>query len=298
MRNPTLLGLTSIVLAGTMMNAEAITIAHGGNSVDIEFVDIGYAGNTGKTISDGIGPDYTIGGVDYEYSIGKYEITADQWKDVAGFDALVENNSRRPDPWSGSQPTARASWYEAAKFANWLTSGNARQGAYQFSDSDNFTGIDRATALATYGVIYVLPNQDEWYKAAYFKSDGSGYTTYTTGDSVPAGGIDNNYRVPQDNIFPNGPWNVGSGTEENNGTYDMGGNVSEWSEGLSLGRAIYFETNFQNPYYGSDVYDWRYPDDESEFIGFRVASITAVPEPTSTALLALGGLAVMMRRRR
>ena len=298
MRNPTLLGLTSIVLAGTIMNAEAITIAHGGNSVDIEFVDIGYAGNTGKTYSDGFGPDETIGGVDYEYSIGKYEITADQWEAVAGFDALVENNSN--DPWSGSQPTANSSWYEAAKFANWLTSGNALQGAYQIdaNNTEIVTGIDRATALTTYGVIYVLPNQNEWYKAAYFKSDGSGYTTYTTGDSVPAGGTDNNFMAPLDNIFPNGPWNVGSGTEENNGTYDMGGNVSEWSEGLSSGTAIYNETNFQNTNYGSDVFDWRSPDDESEFIGFRVASITAVPEPTSLALLALGGLAVMMRRRR
>ena len=49
MKSPTILGLTSIVLAGTMMNAEAITIAHGGDSVDIDFVDIGNAGNTGDT---------------------------------------------------------------------------------------------------------------------------------------------------------------------------------------------------------------------------------------------------------
>ena len=26
------------------------------------------------------------------------------------------------------------------------------------------------------------------------------------------------------------PWDVGSGTAENNGTYDMGGNVFEWGE--------------------------------------------------------------------
>ena len=84
--------------------------------------------------------------------------------------------------WSGSQPTASSSWYEAAKFANWLTSGNALQGAYGFSDATTFTGVDRATALTTYGTIYVLPSEDEWYKAAYLKSDGSGYTTYATGE--------------------------------------------------------------------------------------------------------------------
>ena len=95
--------------------------------------------------------------------------------------------------WSGSQPTASSSWYEAAKFANWLTSGNALQGAYGFSDATTFTGVDRATALTTYGTIYVLPTEDEWYKAAYLKSDGSGYTTYATGDSVPVAGTDANY---------------------------------------------------------------------------------------------------------
>ena len=44
-----LCGLIAGVLVGTGMNAEAITIAHGGNSVDIDFVDIGNAGNTGDT---------------------------------------------------------------------------------------------------------------------------------------------------------------------------------------------------------------------------------------------------------
>ena len=127
--------------------------------------------NTGDTANRWIQP----GVVNYEYSIGTYEVTSDQWAAVAGFDALVENNSN--DPWTGSQPTANASWYEAAKFANWLTSGNALQGAYTFSNSTTFTGVDRDTALTTFGTIYVLPTEDEWYKAAYLKSDGSGYTT-------------------------------------------------------------------------------------------------------------------------
>ena len=44
-----LCGLIAGLLVGTGMNAEAITIAHGGDSVDIDFVDIGNAGNTGDT---------------------------------------------------------------------------------------------------------------------------------------------------------------------------------------------------------------------------------------------------------
>ena len=87
---PTLLGLTSIVLAGTMMNAEAITIAHGGpnaGSVDIDFVDIGNTdvttGDTANTVN-GANP----GVVSYEYSIGKFEVTADQWAAVIAADAV------------------------------------------------------------------------------------------------------------------------------------------------------------------------------------------------------------------
>ena len=55
--------------------------------------------------------------------------------------------------------------------------------------------------------------------------------------------------------------------------------------------------------YGSAVLrssgrDANLPVNENNNIGFRVASVSVVPEPTSTALLALGGLAVMLRRKR
>lgn len=72
----------------------------------------------------------------------------------------------------------------------------------------------------------MLPTEDEWYKAAYFKSDGSGYTLYATGDLVPIAGVGGeNY----DKVIGL-PWSVGSGITENNGTFDMNGNVGEWTE--------------------------------------------------------------------
>ena len=293
-----LCGLIAGLLVGTGMNAEAITIAHGGNSVDIDFVDIGNAGNTGDTAVAG------YGAVAYDYSIGKFEVTADQWAAVSGFDAAVENNSN--EAWSGSQPTANASWYEAAKFANWLTSGNALQGAYQFSDATTFTGVDRATALTTYGTIYVLPSEDEWYKAAYFKSDGSGYTLYATGDSLPTAGTDANY-----NGVNTAPWDVGSGTVENNGTYDMGGNVFEWGESAFDGTLD--DPNESRVLRGGN---WGFssgglqssgrsnvgPGFGVNSIGFRVASVSAavavVPEPSSVGLLVIGAMGCVLRRKR
>jgi sulfatase modifying factor 1 len=289
-----------------MMNAEAITIAHGGNSVDIDFVDIGNAGNTGQTYTDSIfqpnNQTYTHGAVAYDYKIGKFEITADQWAAVIAADSVVGNAG----DWSGSQPTASSSWYEAAKFANWLTSGNALQGAYGFSDATTFTGVDRATALTTYGTIYVLPSEDEFYKAAYLKSDGSGYTLYATGDSVPTAGTDANY-----NSANSEPWNVGSGTAENNGTYDMGGNVYEWGESAFAGgeptggESRVLRGGFWNndssvlQSSGRDLFS---PDFENNAIGFRVASVSAavaaVPEPSSVGLLVIGAMGCVLRRKR
>ena len=295
---PPLLGLTSIVLAGTMINAEAITIAHGGpnaGSVDIDFVDIGNTdvttGDTANTVN-GANP----GVVNYEYSIGTYEVTAAQWASVSSYDANVGNTGS----WSGAQPTASSSWYEAAKFANWLTSGDALQGAYTFSNSTTFTGVDRDTALTTFGTIYVLPTEDEWYKAAYLKSDGSGYTLYATGDSVPTAGTDAN-----NNGANPAPWNVGSGSVENNGTYDMGGNVWEWGESEYSGESRMLrggDWNSLSTYLQSSSRVEFDPVNELDIVGFRVASVSAavaaVPEPSSVGLLVIGAMGCVLRRKR
>ena len=74
------------------------------------------------------------------------------------------------------QPTNNVYWYEAAQFCNYLTSGDKSKGAYQFSGNNAnpgyFLGIDRVAAQTTYGTIYVIPTENEWYKAAYHKNDG------------------------------------------------------------------------------------------------------------------------------
>ena len=290
-----LIALIAIALTSTCINASAITIIHGSDSVDIDFVDIGNLNNTGDTANTVNGSN--LGSVDYNYSIGKYEVTADQWATVLAADSNIGNAGT----WSGSQPTANTSWYEAAKFANWLTSGDALVGAYSFSDASTFTGIDRATALSTYGTIYVLPNEDEWYKAAYLKSDGSGYTLYATGDTLPAEGSDVNYGSANSS-----PWDVGTGIIENNGTYDMGGNVWEWNEDafdgtldnlsenrVKRGGAWNVNSNGIKSSHRSSTN----PVTISNLNGFRVVSI-AVPEPSSAALLAIGAIACLAHKKR
>jgi formylglycine-generating enzyme len=121
------------------------------SAVDIETVPVGNAGNTGEWSGGsygGNGPDRICGAVDYEYNIGKYEVTAGQYRDflnkVARVDAYGLYNS---DMWdhnygckiqrsgeSGSytysvasdyenRPVNRVSWGDAARFANWMTNG-------------------------------------------------------------------------------------------------------------------------------------------------------------------------------
>ncbi len=264
--------------------------------IDIDFVTIGNAGNAADTTG--------YGAVDYEYKIGKYEVTNAQWNAfVSAAGAPTGNDHDGWDPYDNSayhtgaqQPTNGVSWYEAIQFCNYLTSGDKSLGVYQFSGNNinpgDFLGIDRESAASAYGIAYVIPTEDEWYKAAYYS--GSGYSTYANGTGVaPTAGVDTNY-----DWVISAPWNIGSGTEEQNGTFDMMGNVWEWNEtffdsssrgirGGSYtdgGDGITLASDYRNR---EDMYD------EGSNAGFRVAS---VPEPATLLLFASG--AVMLRRKR
>jgi formylglycine-generating enzyme len=272
--------------------------------IDIDFVTIGNPGNTGdmRTETDEYGVPlvnpYSCGAVGYNYRIGKYEVTNGQWDAfVSAAGAPTGNPSYAYDEnayWTGANvPTNNISWYEAAQFCNFLTSGDKSQGAYLFSGSNSnpgdFLGIDRDLSISTYGTTYVIPTEDEWYKAAYYT--GSGYSTYANGTSTaPIAGVNSNY-----NWAIGAPWNITNGTQEQNGTFDMMGNVWEWNEAVIGSARGVRGSSYGNDYYylGSSVRGDNPPDLDYSHIGFRVAS---VPEPASVVLLLLG--AGLFKRRR
>lgn len=181
-----------------------------------------------------------------------------------------------------------------------MTSGDKSQGAYLFSGNNsnpgNFLGIDRVFSVSTYGTTYVIPTEDEWYKAAYYKPDGSGYSAYANGTEVaPATGVQANYSNAMTT-----PWNVGNGMQEQNGTYDMMGNAWEWSETQwqdgfinRIIRGGSFTSNDHALSKSGPLYDFD-PQEGRYEIGFRVASI---PEPCTLLLLGLGGLSFGFRKR-
>ena len=81
--------------------------------------------------------------VDHSYEIGRFEVTAAQWASVIAADPNVGNAGLLT---TDLQSTTAASWYEAAKFCNWLTTGNAYSGAYQFDGFGVLTAVDRTVA--------------------------------------------------------------------------------------------------------------------------------------------------------
>jgi formylglycine-generating enzyme required for sulfatase activity len=262
-------------------------ITHGATSVDIGFVSIGNAGNAADTSG--------YGAVSYGYQIGQYEVTASQWTTVASAAGISQTGSG-----SGSQPIGTVSWTDAAKFCNWLTSGDKNSGVYQFDISGTFTGLDRSAASSLYGTIYVLPTEDEWYKAAYYT--GSGYSLYANGTGTPpVAGIDAAY----DNSTTE-PWSVGSGTIEQNGTYDMMGNIDEMLEGAFDGALDVPNEQrvWRGGSFGSSDYklassfrqDINSETYTADYIGFRVA---VIPEPATLPLVGfVCAVGLWIRRRR
>jgi sulfatase modifying factor 1 len=258
--------------------------------IDIDFVTIGNPGNPAFSTGHGA--------VDYVYRIGKYEITNAQWDQ---FVISAGSPSGFP-PWdfdndtfyTGDQKaTTGISWYEAAMFCNWLTSGNKSKGAYTFGDHGVFSGINREAAISVYGTVYVIPTDDEWFKAAYYKPNASGYSLYANGYNQAAPS-DWNYGATRV------VWDVGTGSEEQNGTYDMMGNVWEWTETWtrdSAGHHFVFERggSHRNNDVNLSAYNSFYesPAQDGDEMGFRIA---VIPEPATAILLALGAVLVGRRR--
>jgi formylglycine-generating enzyme len=286
------------------------TFGSGGNQFTMDFVTIGNPGNAPDTT----GSPNPAGSVAYTYNLGKYEVSRDQINkaNAAGSLGITLDNMTIYGGNGVNRPATGVSWYEAAKFVNWLNTSTGGTAAYKFVGgtfqlwSSTDAGYNASNMFRNSLAKYWLPSSNEWYKAAYGNLNGT-WNNYATGsDSAPtsvASGTAANTAVytPQ-----SGPADITSaGGLSPWGTMGQGGNVWEWNESAFDGSNNTAGENRElrggswenvGSLLDASIRDSFDPTDGYISLGFRVAS---VPEPSALSLLAvgLGGMAMMRRRR-
>jgi formylglycine-generating enzyme len=321
----------ALVTSAGVAHADVFNMSTGQKSVVM--LPIGNAGNGADTTS--------FGAVTYNYNIGKYDITAGQFTEflnaVAWYDdphylyidsmststgcGIVRTGSYGNYSYTTSKspdlPVNYVNWAAAARFCNWLqngqpthvtqTTGTTETGAYTLGTA--FTSEEIATIRRNSGAIWVIPTEDEWYKAAYFNPADSTYFKYaTSSNTLPSNSLssstnganfwNNVYTVPNTYLT-----DVGAFTSSASpfGTFDQNGDLSQWIEG-----AGYYPGTFRlrggswGSVGGNLISTYRFPGDGASIstgdVGFRIVQL-AIPEPASLVMLALGGIALLVRHR-
>ena len=278
-------------------------------SVTMDWVTVGNPGNEADPLTG-------FGAVGYSYQIGKYEVTNAQYgaflnaaakTDSYGLyntDLEIYGITRSGSSGSytysvtgalANRPVVYISWFDAARFANWMAngqgSGSTETGAYTLN------GATSGIFLANAGAQVYIPTEDEWYKAAYYNAANQTYSLYPNGQNTITT-ADANYDY---GLYETTDVGTYSGDPSMYGTFDQGGNVDEWndkvisgsSRGLRGGSWADFDLSLEST--GSWSYD---PGLENNTIGFRLASVAAVPEPSSLVLTILASGLMLIRRKR
>jgi sulfatase modifying factor 1 len=192
-----------------------------------------------------------------------------------------------------NRPVVHVSWFDAARFADWMMNGQGdndmETGAYTLN------GATSGIIAANIGAQVYLPSENECYKAAFYNVANASYSLYPNGQSGIVTG-DANYDT-------SGSSDVGSYSEDASsyGTFDQGGNVWEWNGAVISGST----RGLRGGSWGDDCGFLhsltRYgdvPTFENYFVGFRVARVASVPETTSIVLTMLASGMMLIRRKR
>ena len=312
MRKLLILSLLALSYQSASATSLLESFGSGANAFTMEFVTIGNPGN----VADTTGNPNPVGAVGYTYNIGKYEVSRDQ-VDKANSQGNLGIRLADMTNYGGNgllKPATGITWYQAAKFVNWLNTSSGSTVAYKFDVSGSFqlwsstdAGYNANNLFRNSLAKYWLPSTDEWHKGAYGNPNGNWSNFPNGSDSAPtpvASGTDPNTAVYAQSWYA-GPADISSsGGLSAYGTMGQGGNVFEWNEtendgsndsadelGRKLRGGAWFDSSMFDAsgsyYYGaSSMYD---------FVGFRVAG---VPEPSSLSLLALGGVVVALSKRK
>lgn len=248
-----------------------------------DWVEVGDPGNEGTDLVEN-STGAPVGGVDYTYYIARYETTNQQYAaflnavDPEGLNEkglynprmgstlqggidFVPANARglkfQVKKGQGNQPVVYVSFWDAARYANWMGGGDTEFGVYDLSDLGAIANnsVTRDETAFHGGVSAAVTSVDEWIKAGFYakgetvtnafceKTKKSLFFPTPITDPIafipPSGTLATeasgfflaNYGAEGTPTFTNLE-NVGSHekTVSPYGTYNQAGNVSEWSD--------------------------------------------------------------------
>jgi len=221
-----------------------------------------------------------------------------------------------------NRPVNYVSYWDSCRFSNWLNNGQPA-GAQNASTTEGgsytlngYSGGDGRTIQRNPGSKWAVTSEDEWYKGAYYNPATSSYYDYpTSSDTAPGQDMADVSGNNANYYTGSGPYPIDSpyyttvagefqDSDSPYGTFDQGGNVWEWNESVVSDTARGLRGGSFGGYGRGDSYlrassrDYSdavgYPSYEHDYLGFRVVQ---VPEPTTLAVLALGGVGMLARRR-
>ena len=194
------------LLAGGLLSMGLTVSTAQAQIYDIDFVTIGDVGNE-PYAGDPYGRMAGRGSVDYEYRIGRYEVTTGQWMEFVNTFSTQSDDFTyfaSPDFWGAATdpdysgpgrhyilrsdistpemlPVGGISWREAAMYANWLHNNKSsdlsaiQNGAYDtstFGTNNDNTFNDQLTHNPD--ARFWIPTLDEWLKAAHYDPNKNG----------------------------------------------------------------------------------------------------------------------------
>jgi formylglycine-generating enzyme len=275
------------------------TFGSGAGAFSMDFVTIGNPNNAADTT----GSPNPAGSVSYVYGMSKYEICREiiDKANLGGNLGITMADMKNQGGNGSNKPATGISWYEAARFVNYLNTCAGYPPAYKFDGSGNFqlwttqdSGYVATNPFRNAQAKYFLPNTDEWYKAAYGGYWNGGWYNYPIGNDAPPTAVASSVNYGGVAVFggQTGPADVTSAASINYyGTIGMGGNVSEWTESaydlvndtVDEAREIRGGSWLTNSNWLNCAFrTFSGPSTETSTQGFRVAMVVAFTLTTSS----------------
>jgi len=333
-----LITIVVVVLASSLAHAvDIVTVPVGnpGNAGELSGAGSGAGGYGPDRICGAVGYSYKM--AKFEVKAGQYTAfltavagvdayglyNASMWSDTYGCKIeRYEGNGTQADPYKyrvasdwANRPVNYVSYWDSCRFANWLHngqgSGDTETGAYTLT----LEHIANNTVTRNADWKWAVTSEDEWYKSAYHKNDGvtGNYWDYPTGtDSMPGRDMSETTNPGNNANYYGNPYPIDPPhyttvagefelSDSPYGTFDQGGNVWEWTEGVigtdrvvRGGSFVFCGTVVAIGLHAAERNHSDEPSYEGSNVGFRVAE---VPEPATAGLFLLGGLLVARGRR-